>query len=101
MYEVAFVFEKRSVDATDNDDLIDFKDAMYDEFKDTLCRACLSNSKINLHKFCMALPSNLVFSKGFEMDRPCLVIIVIVIILVVVIVIVIVQFWSKPARAHS
>mgnify|MGYP003331876858 CR=1 FL=1 len=72
MYELAFEFEKRSDNATDNDDLIDSKDAMYGEFKDTRRRACLTTSKINLHKFCMALPSNLVFSRGFEMDRPML-----------------------------
>ena len=45
---------------------------MYDEFKDTCRHACLTTSKINLHKFCIALPSNLVFSRGFEIDRPML-----------------------------
>ena len=54
------------------DDSIDSKDAMYDEFKYICCCNCLNTSKINLHKFCMALPSNLVFSRGFEMDRPML-----------------------------
>ena len=72
MYELAFKFVKRLDNATDNDDSIGSEDAMYDEFKDTHRRACLTTSKINLHKFCMALPSNLVFFKGFEMDRPML-----------------------------
>ena len=50
---------------------------MYDEFKDIPCHTCLTASKNNLHKFCMTLQSNLVFSRGFdlvskELDRPIL-----------------------------
>ena len=45
---------------------------MYEKFKDIHHRTCLTTSKINLHKFCMAMPSNLVFSRGFELDRPIL-----------------------------
>ena len=43
---------------------------MFDELKETRRGACLKSSRINLHKFCMALPSNLEFIKGFEMNRP-------------------------------
>ena len=68
-YELAFKFEKRSDNATDDDDSIDSEDAMYDEFKDIHCRTCLTASKNNLQKFCMALPSNLVFSRGFDLGR--------------------------------
>ena len=72
-----FKFEKRLDNATDNDDSIDSEDAMYDEFKDIHHHTCLTASKNNLHKFCMTLQSNLVFSRGFdlvskELDRPIL-----------------------------
>ena len=65
-------------DATDNDDhSIDSLDVMYDDTLDICCLTCLTAKWNALHKFCMALPSNLVFSTGFDLvskewDRPIL-----------------------------
>ena len=39
---------------------------MFDKHKEIHRHACLMSSKNNLDKFCMALPSNLEFIKGFE-----------------------------------
>ena len=75
-FELVFEFVKNSDDWTDDDDSIDYEDAMFDELKETRRRACLKSSRINLQKFWMALPSNLEFIKCFEMNRrPWLVII--------------------------
>ena len=64
-------------DTDNDDDLLDSGDAMYNNTKEWRRRKNLDYKCNSVHKFCKALPNNLVFTTGLdlvskEIDRPIL-----------------------------